>query len=81
MHHERIIFQLSAPGTCETSRPDPVSGPDSEPITKIVREIVHVDETRADLMEEEEPVLIEWRAVRDGNGSGGLIEDTARTKR
>jgi hypothetical protein len=57
------------------------SGPDSEPITKIVREIVHVDETRADLMEEEEPVLIEWRAVRDGNGSGGLIEDTARTKR
>jgi hypothetical protein len=57
------------------------SGPDSEPITKIVREIVHVDETRADLMEEEEPVLIEWREVRDGNGSGGLNEDTARTKR
>jgi len=26
-------------------------------------------------------VLIEWRAVRDGNGSGGLNEDTARTKR
>jgi hypothetical protein len=57
------------------------SGPDSEPITKIVREIVHVHETRADLMEEEEPVLIEWRGVRDGNGSGGLNEDTARTKR
>jgi ABC-type iron transport system FetAB ATPase subunit len=30
---------------------------------------------------EDEPVLIEWRAVRDGNGSGGLNEDTARTKR
>jgi len=50
------------------------SGPDSEPITKIVSEIVHIHETRADLMEEEEPVLIEWRGVRDGNGSGGLNE-------
>src|SRR5215831_980555 len=48
------------------------SGPDSNPIEKIVDEIVHVHETRADPMEEEEPVLIEWRAVRDGNGSGVL---------
>ena len=30
---------------------------------------------------EDETVLIEWREVRDGNGSGGLNEDTARTKR
>jgi len=29
----------------------------------------------------DEPVLIEWREVRDGNGSGVLNEDTARTKR
>jgi hypothetical protein len=28
---------------------------------------------------EGEPVLIEWREVRDGNGSGGPNEDTART--
>jgi hypothetical protein len=28
-----------------------------------------------------EPVLIEWREVRDGNGSGGPNEDTARAKR
>jgi len=30
---------------------------------------------------EGEPVLIEWREVRDGNGSGGPNENTARTKR
>ena len=59
------------------------SGPDSEPIDKIkiVREIVHVHETREEILPAEEPVLIEWRAVRDGNGSGGLNGDTARTKR
>ena len=59
------------------------SGPDSEPIDKIkiVREIVHVHETREEILAAEEPVLIEWRAVRDGNGSGGLNEDTGRTKR
>jgi hypothetical protein len=28
---------------------------------------------------EDEPVLIEWRGVRDANGSGN--EDAARTKR
>jgi hypothetical protein len=28
-----------------------------------------------------EPMLIEWRGVRDANGSGGLNQDTARTKR
>jgi hypothetical protein len=26
-------------------------------------------------------MLIEWRGVRDANGSGVLNEDTARTKR
>jgi hypothetical protein len=57
------------------------SDPDSNPIRKIVREIVHVHQTVDDLLASEEPVLIEWRAVRDGNGSGGLNEDTARTKR
>jgi len=25
-------------------------------------------------------MLIEWRRVRDGNGNGGLNEDTARTR-
>ena len=47
--------------------------PDSEPITKIVNEIVHVMyETREELLAAEgEPVLIEWRGVRDANGSGG----------
>jgi len=59
------------------------SGPDSEPIDKIkiVREIVHVHETREEILAAEEPVLIEWSGVRDANGSGGLNEDTARTKR
>ena|SRR5215831_2974087 len=57
------------------------SGPDSEPITKIVNEFVHVYETREEILAAEEPVLIEWSGVRDANGSGGLNEDTARTKR
>src|SRR5262249_14989570 len=82
-------------------RPAPIlehSGPDSEPITKVVNEIVHVyrtpeelaaeiaDAEAADLKlkgqgtAEEEPV-IEWHKLRDGNGSGGPNEDTARTKR
>ena len=56
------------------------SGHDSQPITKIVSEIVHVHETREELLAAEEPVLIEWRGVRDANGSGRLNEDTARTK-
>ena len=56
------------------------SGPDSDPITKIVREFVHVTETPEQIAAEgEEPLLIEWRAVRDANGTGN--EDTARTKR
>jgi len=46
-----------------------------------VHEIVHVHETVDDISALDEPVLIEWRKVRDGNGSGGLNEDTARTKR
>jgi hypothetical protein len=57
------------------------SDPDSNPIRKIVTEIVHVHETREELLAAEEPVLIEWSGVRDANGSGGLNEDTARTKR
>ena len=50
------------------------SGPDSEPITKVVNEFVHVYETREELLAAEaaeEPVLIEWSGVRDANGSGG----------
>jgi len=59
------------------------SGPDSEPITKVVNEIVHVYQTPEDIAatDGEEPLLIEWREVRDGNGSGGPNEDTARRKR
>jgi hypothetical protein len=56
------------------------SRPDSVPITKIVHEIVHVTETPEEIAAEgEEPLLIEWRAVPDGNGTGN--EDTSRTKR
>jgi hypothetical protein len=54
-------------------RPAPIlehSGPDSEPITKIVREFGHVHETREEILAAEEPVLIEWSGVRDANGSG-----------
>jgi hypothetical protein len=47
------------------------SGPDSNRITKVINEFVHVHETRDEILAAEEPVLIEWRAVRDGNGSGG----------
>ena len=57
------------------------SDPDSEPITKVVNQFVHVYETREEILAAEEPVLIEWSGVRDANGSGGLNEDTARTKR
>ena len=46
------------------------SGPDSEPITRIVREIVHVNVSPEEISAaEDEPVLIDWRGVRDGNGS------------
>ena len=48
------------------------SGPDSEPITKVVNEFVHVYRTPEEIAADgEEPLLIEWREVRDGNGSGG----------
>ena len=57
------------------------SDPDSNPIRKIVREFVHVYKTPEEISAAEEPVLIEWRGVRDANGSGVLNEDTARTKR
>src|SRR5262245_27515294 len=57
------------------------TAPDRE-LTKIVNEIVHVTRTPEEIAADgEEPLLIEWRKVRDGNGSGGLNEDTARTKR
>jgi hypothetical protein len=56
--------------------------PDSEPIIRIVDEIVHVNVSPEEISAaEDEPLLIEWRAVRDGIGGGGLNEDTARTKR
>jgi len=45
--------------------------PDSNPIRKVINEFVHVHETREELLAAEEPVLIEWRGVRDANGSGG----------
>jgi hypothetical protein len=46
------------------------NGPDSDTITKIVREFVHVTETPEQIAAEgEEPLLIEWREVRDGNGN------------
>jgi hypothetical protein len=54
---------------------------DSEPITKVVNEIVHVTRTPEEIAAEgEEPLLIEWRGVRDANGGGARNEDTARTK-
>jgi hypothetical protein len=49
-------------------------GPDSEPIeqiTKVVNKIVHVTRTPEEIAAEGE-LLIEWRGVRDVNGSGGL---------
>jgi hypothetical protein len=39
-----------------------------------VNEIVHVTRTPEEIAAEgEEPLLIEWRGVRDANGSGGLL--------
>ena len=58
-----------------------LGNPDRPPPRKIINEIVHVHETREEILAAEEPVLIEWSGVRDANGSGGLNEDTARTKR
>src|SRR6266542_3318243 len=46
---------------------------------KIVHEIVHLAPMSADEISEDEPVLIEWREVREANGSGGPNADTART--
>src|SRR5262245_38273450 len=57
------------------------SGPDSNPITKVINEFVHVHETREELLAAEEPVLIEWSGVRDANGGGGPNEDPARIER
>jgi hypothetical protein len=63
--------------------PDYLHAPVRQEIKKIVCEIVHLTPMSADEISaaEDEPVLIEGRGVRDGNGSGGLNEDTARTKR
>jgi hypothetical protein len=47
------------------------SGPDSNPIEKVINEFVHVHETREEISAAEEPVLIEWSGVRDANGSSG----------
>jgi hypothetical protein len=54
---------------------------EGESVLKIVREIVHVNKTPEEIAADGEPMLIEWRGVRDANGSGVLNEDTARTKR
>jgi len=53
-----------------------------EPIGRIVREIVHINVLPEEISAaEDEPVLIDWRELRDGDGSGGPNKDTARTKR
>ena len=66
-------------------KPVPISeqefNKEGESVLKIVREIVHVNKTPEEIAADGEPMLIEWRAVRDANGRGGLNEDTARTKR
>src|SRR6516165_10455207 len=54
---------------------------EGESVLKIVREIVHVNKTPEEIAADGEPMLIEWRGVRDANGSGELNEDTAHTKR
>jgi hypothetical protein len=47
------------------------SGPDSEPITKVVNEIVHVYETREQIEFTDGTPLLERPAQRsDGNGNG-----------
>jgi hypothetical protein len=59
------------------------SGPDSNPIEKVVHEIVYrppPDEIESIEDMPQQPLEITF--VRsNGNGSGGLNEDTARTKR
>jgi hypothetical protein len=43
----------------------------AQTVLKIVREIVHVNRTFEDLVEDEqEPMLIEWTPARDRNGNG-----------
>ena len=54
---------------------------EEESVIKIVSEIVHVNKTPEEIAADGEPMLIEWRGVRDANGSGVLNEDTTRTKR
>jgi hypothetical protein len=72
------------------------SGPDSEPITKVVNEIVHVYETREQIEFNDQTPLLEINPSKNGgnttNGvlknsgkshflAGLVVEDTARTKR
>jgi len=61
--------------------PDQEFDQEGETVLKIVREIVHVNKTPEEIAADGEPMLIEWRGVRDANGSGVLNEDTAPTKR
>src|SRR5262245_5504458 len=46
---------------------------DRETLTKVVREIVHVNQTPEDkaATDGEEPLLIEWNGVRSNNGGNG----------
>jgi len=46
---------------------------DGETLMKVVREIVHVNQTPEDIAatDGEEPLLIEWNGVRSNNGGNG----------
>src|SRR5215471_3532300 len=45
-------------------------GPDGSPLTKVIREVIHVNVSPEEIAAaEDEP--IEWHRVRDANGSGG----------
>jgi hypothetical protein len=82
--HSRLqaIKELATGWMAGRHRSSSTVGRDSNSIEKIVREIVHLTPMYADeISAEDEPVLIEWRGVRNGNVSGGLNKDTARTKR
>jgi hypothetical protein len=49
------------------------SGPDDEPIRRIVREIVHVTETREEI--ENEDLVVDFHEIRPRNGNGGVDEN------
>jgi len=50
---------------------------DGETLMKVVREIVHVNQTPEDIAatDGEEPLLIEWNGVRSNNGATGMNTD------